>query len=194
MDREGEPVRVSRETLGVNNPKHPPQLEASVLRKTAPNCGAVAQNRQVRLKLLLLIDRASKVVTDSKLEERKNAGEKEVGIARQHRLLREYRRAARLDLETSYSHHRSTTALGLDLVQERVVRKRVGAIDKDLYISQDGDRISYTAVRSDSTKVLGKRHGGESDPAEIVPPHGALGGIGRRVEHIGVALKDRLIR
>jgi len=163
------------------------------VKKNGPSYGAVALNRQLRLKLLLLIDRASKVVANAELEKRKDAGKQELAVAREHRFLGEDRGAPCLDLHAPHSEHGSAAASRVDLVEERIVWESVCSVSVDADISQDGDRISQAAVGSDGAKVLRKSDSGERETAQITDLNCSLQVVGRRIEHVDITLEDRLV-
>jgi len=78
----------------------------------------LASDRQVRQKLLILVDGAAEIDADSEFEEVEHAPEQERVIAGDYCFLAEDRRALGLNLKARHHHCRAAAAFPLDLVEE----------------------------------------------------------------------------
>src|SRR5678810_1023019 len=130
------------------------QLQAHPIAKKRPPKGPFGSYRWARRELLFPIDRASKVVAHTELEERQNAVEQKLRVGGEHRFLCENGRASRLDLDAKHSEDRSTTSCFMHSVDERVVRESVHAVQPYPRIADYGDHVPITCIRGDATEVL----------------------------------------
>src|SRR4029077_5773534 len=117
--------------------------------------GGRSSDRQVRQKLLILVDGAAEIDADSEFEEVEYAPEQERVIARDYCFLAEDRRALGLNLNAPHYQCRAAAALPLDFVEERIGRESVCAVNEHPCIAEHRDHESETGVRSDSAEVLG---------------------------------------
>ena len=146
----------------------------------------------VRRELLIPIDGTAEVQANAELEEVENARKQEVRVARDNCLLSENRHAACLNLNATDTDNCTAATHALDLVEECIARESAGAIDENLGIAQNGNRVAETGVRSYSAEMLRERQCTKGDSAHVVDADSTLC-AGAAIEHLQVTLKNRLI-